>query len=287
MHYLDKSAASAMASFRPLLTPGGTGGSPSPRDGGMFARLSYEVTTLPALPTLAAAVVAVVLTVAGYFFQTSSAHLPPYLAGTAGTPLSTASAMALFFVSAAIQGVLAYHTIHQLTLVSRIYTEHARINLYQLQPLYALSVPTAITAIGILLYMYVWFATATSMSLAIGPVEIGTSATFVAIAIATFMLPFLGAHRRLEAEKNRSLAEASSRFEALTEELLRAVDGRRLDKMDPLNKALANLEIVQNGLRRIPTWPWQAGAVRGLLAALFLPVAVWAIQLLLGQLFRP
>jgi hypothetical protein len=195
--------------------------------------------------------------------------------------------MALFFVSAAIQGVLAYHTIHQLTLVSRIYTEHARINLYQLQPLYALSVPTAITAIGILLYMYVWFATATSMSLAIGPVEIGTSATFVAIAIATFMLPFLGAHRRLEAEKNRSLAEASSRFEALTEELLRAVDGRRLDKMDPLNKALANLEIVQNGLRRIPTWPWQAGAVRGLLAALFLPVAVWAIQLLLGQLFRP
>jgi hypothetical protein len=47
MHYLDKSAASAMASFRPLLTPGGTGGSPSPRDGGMFARLSYEVTTWP------------------------------------------------------------------------------------------------------------------------------------------------------------------------------------------------------------------------------------------------
>jgi hypothetical protein len=48
---------------------------------------------------------------------------------------------------------------------------------------------------------------------------------------------------------------------------------------------VATLEIEQNVLRRIPTWPWQPGAVRGLLAALFLPVAVWAIQLFLGRFF--
>jgi hypothetical protein len=182
---------------------------------------------------------------------------------------------------------LAYHTIHQLALISRIYTQHARINIYRLQPMYALSLPGAFTGIGIILYIYVWFATSTSVSPVVGPVEIGLSVSFAAIAGATFTLPMLGAHRRIVAEKNRQLAEASSRFEALTEELLRDLDNRRLARMDHLNKALANLEIVQSGLRRIPAWPWQAGAVRGLLAALFLPVLVWVIQLLLGRLFGP
>lgn len=193
--------------------------------------------------------------------------------------------VALLILQNAVSGVLAYHTVHQLALISRIYTLHARINIYQLQPLYALSLPGAFTGMGIILYTYMWFATSASVSLAIGPGEIGLTVSFAAIAGATFTLPLLGAHRRLVAEKNRRLAQASSLFEVLAEELIRELDDRRLGKMDHLSKALANLEIVQSGLRRIPTWPWQVGAIRGLLAALLLPVVVWIIQFLLGRLF--
>lgn len=287
MHYLDRSAESAIVSFRPLLFSAARGGDRSLHGEGTFARLSYELTTLPPRPTLIVAIGGAAFAILATLLQASTGSVPAFLLGTAGTPLSTASVMTLLLVQNGFSGVLAYHTIHQLVLISRIYTQHARINIYQLQPLYALSIPGAFTGIGIIVYIYMWFATSASASAspAIGPVEIGLSVSFAAVAGATFTLPLLGAHRRLVAEKNQRLAEASSRFEALTEELLRDLDGRRLGKMDHLSKALSNLEIVQNGIRRIPTWPWQAGAVRGLLAALLLPVVIWIIQLLLGRLF--
>lgn len=220
-----------------------------------------------------------------YVLQTATGAVPSYLAGTAGTTVSTASVMVVFIPANAISFLLAYHTVHQLVHVSRIYTKHARINVYQLQPLYALSLPGAFTAIGLILFLYVWNASSasTSASQAVGPVEIGLTVTFAAIAGATFALPLVGAHGRLVAEKDRRLAEASSRFEATTAQLHSQLDRGRLLHMDHLNKALASLEIEQNALRRIPTWPWQPGAVRGLVAALLLPVAIWALQLLLGR----
>ena len=283
IHYLDNSAASAIASFRPILVPAGSAAHPTQQVEATFARLSYQLTTLPPRPTLVATMAGAAFAALTYIVQTLTGAVPSYLAGTAGTTYSTASVLALLIVQNAITGVLAYHTIHQLVLISRIYTQHARINIYQLQPLYALSLPGAFTAIGIILYLYLWFAASASGAGIVGPVEIGLTVSFAAIAGATFALPLLGAHRRLIAEKNRRLTEAASRFEAAAERLLRDVDAGRLGQMDQLNKALASLEIVQTGLRRIPTWPWQPGAVRGLLAALFLPLAIWAIQLLLER----
>lgn len=138
-----------------------------------------------------------------------------------------------------------------------------------------------------ILYVYVWVASGTSMSQTVDPVEIGLSVSFAVIAGATFGLPLYGAHRRLFAEKNRRLSEASSRFEAAADQLLRDVDAGSLGQVDQLNRALARIEIAQSALRRIPTWPWQPGAVRALVAALLLPVAVWAIQLLLERSLGP
>jgi hypothetical protein len=115
------------------------------------------------------------------------------------------------------------------------------------------------------------------------PVQIGIYLVFAGAASAAFALPLIGAHRALVAEKKASLAEASSRFKATTVELHRQLDRRRLAQMDALNKALASLQIEQDVLRKIPTWPWDPGAVRAVVAALLLPVAVWTIQLLLAR----
>jgi hypothetical protein len=280
-------AASAFTSFRPLLAPTTTGAHQSAPDEATYNRLFYQLTTLPARPTLIATLAGAAFTIIVAVLQIGAGIVLAPLIGTAGTTLSTASVMVVFIPSNIISFLLAYHTVHQLTQISRIYTHHARINIYQLQPLYALSLPGAFTAIGIILFSYAWIAITASASIAAGALGLGLTLSFAAIAGATFALPLLGAHRRLVAEKNRLLAEASSRFEEAIEELHRQLDGRGHRQTDDATKGLAGLEIEQNALRRIPTWPWQPGAVRGLMAALLLPVAVWALQLFLGRILGP
>jgi Flp pilus assembly protein TadB len=115
------------------------------------------------------------------------------------------------------------------------------------------------------------------------PLEAGLALASAAIAAAVFGLPLLGAHRLLVAEKEARLAEASSRFEAAAIELHSQLEQRRLAQMDQLNKALSSLEIEQNALRKIPTWPWQPGAIRAVVAALLLPLAIWILQQLLAR----
>ncbi|MGH2606559.1 MAG: hypothetical protein ACRDG5_08190, partial [Anaerolineales bacterium] len=273
MHYLDKTAASALASFRPLLTAAKGGHGPSVADQSKFATLSYQLTTLPPRPALVAtmggAVFAAVL--AGVAIANGMVPTPTPFADTARTTLSTGSVMTVFILANALAFLFFYHTVHQLAHVSRIYTKHARINVYQLQPLYALSRPGAFTALGLIAFNYAWLAVSAPAGRSPAPIEIGLSLTSAAIAGAAFALPLLGAHRRLVAEKDARLAEANARFEVATIELHRQLDSGRLVQMDHLNKALANLEIEQNALKKIPTWPWQPGAVRGLLAAIMLP----------------
>lgn len=285
MHYLDNSAASALASFRSLLVPFKNGQRASSRDQSTYARLAYELTTLPARPCLLATLAGAALIVLVHALAAAKGIVPNYLAGTAGTTLSTVSVVILGVTLTAIGGVLGYHSIHQLVLVSRIYTQHARINVYQIRTLYALSLPGAFTAIGLMLMVAatIPILPARLTRGALNPLEISPMIFFSVVAGATFVLPLVGAQRLLAAEKNKRLAENGSRFDATAARFHHELDSQRLLQVDKLNKALAGLEIEQNALRKIPTWPWQPGAVRGVLAALLLPLAVWVLQVLLGR----
>ena len=282
MHYLDKAAASAMESFRPLLSLPKAGARSSVKDRSTFAGLSYQLTTLPRRPALLATLAGAAFTAAALLGEPASGSGSGFLAGTAGTPLATASVLVAFIPINVLLVFIPYHSVHQLMLVSRIYTKHARINIYQLQALYALSLPGAYTALGLIVFVYGLWAI-TDPANPSNAIQIGISLIFAAIAVTAFAWPLWGAHRRLVNEKESRLADASSRFEAATRELHRRMDSGRLLHMDDLNKAVATLEIEQNALRKIPTWPWQPGVVRAVTAALLLPVAIWAIQTLLGR----
>jgi hypothetical protein len=211
-----------------------------------------------------------------------SGSVPPYLAGSAGTAISTASIMIPFILTNGLFVLLVYHTIHQLLHVSRIYTNHTRIDIYQLQSLYALSLPGAITSLSLIAFAYGLYAI-TPPGTQEDPVQIGIYLVVAGAASAAFALPLIGAHRALVAEKKASLAGVSSRFKAITVELHHELDSGRLSQMEALNRALASLQIEQDVLRKIPTWPWDPAAVRALVAALLLPVAVWIIQFLLAR----
>jgi hypothetical protein len=181
----------------------------------------------------------------------------------------------------AISGTLVFHTVHQLRLISR-HASHKRLNLYRLQPLYAFSVPAGLTASGLLLYSYAWFGTAPALRSE--PISLALGVFFAAVAATTFAWPLLGIHRRLVAEKKRLLSDSAERFEATVNELHRRIDHKALADMDNLNKTLASLEIEQTTLRRIPTWPWEPGTLRGVAAALLLPIFIWLIQQLLSRI---
>jgi len=281
MHYLDKSGAYAIASFRPLLTETKPARRLPLDNQSRYADLSYRLTTLPSRPAMIATIAGIAAAVFGFTLQLSAGAVPTPLAGTVRTTLSTAAVLAVFIPTTGIGFLFMYHAVHQLRQVSRIYTRHARINVYQLQPLYALSQPGALTALALIAFNYAFL----TVSAPILPVwDLAGTLMLAVIGGAAFALPLLGAHRRLTAEKEARLAEATSRFEAATIELHSQLDRGRLLQMDHLNKALASLEIEQNALRKIPTWPWQPGAIRAVVAALLLPVAVWAIQVLLGRI---
>jgi hypothetical protein len=283
MHYLDKLAASALKVFRPLIISEG-----EDNDSGQdtYTLLLYRLTTLPAVPAGIATAVGGLAAVLTYVYASMAGFTPNFLAETAGTPVSDLAFMTSFTLSNAVAGLILYHTVHQLIIISQIYTRHARINLYQLRPLYALSRPGAITAVGLGVLLYIFFLT-TPESVApmegTRPIEIALGSMFAIIAGLTFVLPLYGAHQRISKEKERRLEEAASRFEATTVQLHSELDRGELDNMGNLNRALASLESEQEFLRKIPTWPWEPGVARSLAFALLIPLITYLMQRILGQ----
>jgi hypothetical protein len=136
MHYLDRTAERALAAFRPVLTVDARG----------YADLQYRLTTLPVWPTLWVSLLVGLWRVPSFLY-----HQDLFAALKLGT--STAALVleiVFFFLIWAVAGAFVYHTVHQLRLVSQIYSQWTRVNLFQLGPLHAFSQLTARTALGII-----------------------------------------------------------------------------------------------------------------------------------------
>lgn len=276
-HYLDRLAAGAFDRFRPALsaTPA------TSRD------LQYRLTTLPARPAAALAGGLVLVNSLLMLFdhwilrpgsKASVFDLGPQLFQVAPTPLSVSLVIGLLLGVWWTTAVFLYHTIHQLRVISRIYTWHTRIRLLHLGPLYAFSRVTQQTTIGIVGFFYIFSLTATGFRAQPALLLLG-GILWAAIGAVTFAWPLLGVHRLLATEKERLLEENTRRLEAGIAELHARMDRRNLKGMDDLSKALASLDLERSALVRIPTWPWEQGTLRGLIAALIVPILVWAIQL--------
>ncbi|MFQ5854515.1 MAG: hypothetical protein ACE5LU_02565 [Anaerolineae bacterium] len=267
MHYLNVAAGAALRTFRPVLTVSEA----------EYKRLHYRLTTLPAQGALLASGIGAAL--AGLTILIDPTPLNPEYATSRPMALFDA---AIFVVSLAILGILIYHTIHQFTTVNRIHAAATHIDLFHPDPLYAFSGLTARTVVG-----YILIADFTYMFLreeATHPATIGVFATMVLLAVAVFVLPLLGMHRRMLEEKERLRDETSRRMKAAIAELHRRVDTGDFDNMTELFRTMTSLEIERDVWLRIPTWPWEPGTVRGLISALLLPVMVWLIQRVLDSL---
>jgi hypothetical protein len=276
MHAFDRRAMTALARFRPTLRA----------DASPYPNLLYELTTLPARPTILAGLIG--LAFGAISVAAGQVGLQDYpLFGLNASPTALTFMLVTFVPTLWFWFTLIYHTIHQMRTVSRIYTHQTQVDLYRLQPVYALAGLTAVTALGFALYTYPWLADPGLQAGAL-PTAYSTvvflTLPFYVWPILIFVWPLWGAHRILVERKEADLAGVGRRRESITQRFHKRAERDPLSGMDEFHKALSTLDLETAALEKIPTWPWPRGMFRNLMAAFLLPVFIWFIQYVLQRL---
>ncbi len=266
VHHLDDAAARAFASFRPALEITDS----------EATRLLHELTTMPARPVLLANAIGLVSTWVG--IRLSADLTQRYFTAT----LTTIVVMGLTYVGWAIAATMVYYTVRQMRLVTYLYRKVRRIDLFDPNPLYTFSSVTARTGVGWVLFLYGTIAILPELLR--NPLWVATTAAVLALSIASFLWPLIGIHQRIVAEKDRLEGEANEHLKLCLAQLHRRVQGSDLSDADALNKQIASLIMEREVLEKMPTWPWEPGTLRTFLSALFLPVVVWLLQVIVQQL---
>ncbi len=266
IHHLDKRSELALESLRPALTT-------SEEE---YSQLCYQLTTLPVWPTILASVIAIGIIL---LLGTITGDVESSIEALASSPVTANLVTAAYWIGWWVFGTFAYHTIHQLRAINRIYTEHTRVNLFAMSPLYAFSSVTALTAVTLVIATYGW--TALNPDNLADPVSIVVISLITLLALGAFAWPLLGIHRLLLGEKAQLLDECALRMENAIAELHRRMDSGDFEGMATLNDAMASLVIEKDALEAIPTWPWQPETPRLLITALALPLGLWVIQYVL------
>jgi hypothetical protein len=266
LHLLQRVAGSSFQAFRQALDA----------DEQEYARLRFELTTIPAAGALLATGIGLLAAAVAVSFD------PSLL--TEGSTTSAAARITIVIViywAVVLTPILLYNTVRQLRLVTRIHRMATRIDLFQPQPLYAFSALSASAGVGLLLFNY--YSAVTDPTTFTNPVWYAVFGASVIVAAAFFVLPLYGMHRRIAEERGRLVAEANERLRMTIADLHRQVDLHDLAEADTVNKTMSSLALERQILDKMPTWPWQPDAFRGFITALVLPIALWLITRILER----
>jgi hypothetical protein len=162
-------------------------------------------------------------------------------------------------------------------MVEQIHDLVGTIDLWRAKPLYAFSRLSAATGMSFLLVTYYVAAVRPDLVSNSRALEL-VLACMVPTAIACFILPLRGMHRRLAADKDRALGEVTTRLEAVFLRLHQRVDQEILADADKLNTQITSLTAEYAALGRISTWPWEPATLTGFLTTLLVPTLLWGVQ---------
>jgi len=271
MHLLDELAKHAMADFRPRLRGGESD----------FEQLTRRLTTMPFRTTLVIGVLAVAegavyiplllspVDIANSFYLTS------LTATVADTVLSVLAGLCML--------TFGYHTLRQLWLISRIYTRHTNVSIFDTGGLYALSRVTAVTSVALLFFTYIYFALYITNG-AINSVINGVVVALIVFgALLAFVVPLWGAHRLLQRAKNARQGEISQRMEAAADALHGRADAGEYSEVGDIKSTLDALLVERGVVAKASTWPWEPDALRGVLTAVLLPILIWIVTRVLER----
>lgn len=235
-------------------------------------RLVYEFTVMPARPVLINSVVWTIVYVVLWLVNfEATMQIWPF------QPVLFAAVFIAGLGTFSIGSAAVYHAIRQLRLVNRALDRVEKINLFQLEPVYAFSRLTARIGISwlILLTFTVWL-----LALRVNnPLILALYAQQILLALGAFVLPLWNIHTRLVDEKRALQAAANRRLEVNLQRLHTQLDVADLAPVGDINTALAGLALERETLARINTWPWRAGTMRGFVSALILPLVLILVQL--------
>ena len=165
--------------------------------------------------------------------------------------------------------------------ISHIPQRQLSVSLWELGPLHGFSVLTAQFAGSLIaLAAAIYAARPSLLSDQLG-IAAGLFGVFFAAAV--FVVPLVGIHDRLVAEKGRLRGEAARTMEAAVKGLHASIKAGDLAAMDAHYKAVAAIEIEMRTLSSIPTWPWLPDTFRWVVGALTLPFVLLVIQLVLTR----
>jgi hypothetical protein len=103
------------------------------------------------------------------------------------------------------------------------------------------------------------------------------------LAFVTFIVPLWGIHTRIQRKKEEAIEENGLQIEKAHQSLYRLLNKGDYKKTAEMEKSLASLYRMREQIEKVPTWPWNAGTLRGFLSAVFLPLGIWLTQQILSR----
>lgn len=266
-HRLKVVAGAAFDDFRPAL--GNAAVDPE--------EARYSLTVMPARPMLLIGVFSLVITPVYYLADPVASQVVGLTAAGFVPRIISEGA-----TSAILLGIV-YQAIRQMRIVGRLHEAADGLDPFRPVPLHAFSRLTSqvglvligFNAVGIVLNPAI-FASAALIAF-----WVPWLAAFTIFAVAVFVVPLLGMHRRLEEVKLGLQGDADERLKAILAQLNSDVDSVELGRADAIQKTLTSLLQQREVLAKLPTWPWSGGTVRGFGSALLLPITVFFLQRLL------
>lgn len=168
--------------------------------------------------------------------------------------------------------------------VAELHRHAPRVDLLNPEPVRAFSSATAV--VGVSLIAIVTFSAVTDPAMHGTVAGLALYGILVALALASFLLPLWGMHRRLLTERVRMLTDAGGRLEATLVRLYAHIDEDRPGVAD-LRDRLTALVAARDLVAQQSTWPWRPETLRWFLSALVVPIVVWAITRFLDGSLRP
>jgi hypothetical protein len=269
IHYLRNASMRAMDQFAPLLAD----------DPGTVSHLRSRLASMPARPVFwlsvaFAAFIVFIFVIGDEVAYEGMAH-----------PAAYACIMPLVVFSYSFAGVMALFGVRLLRTIGMAYRSVDNISVFRQEPLHAFSGVTLRASLFFLLIANLNF-----LSVAVDPareapiaIDLVLSLITIAFAVATFIIPLVGVHRRLRDKKQRVLDENGQHLEEVSVRLYRSIDAGSMADMEAFEKATASLYRIRSEVRGAHTWPWAPGTLRTFLTAVLLPMLLWAGQYWLTQ----
>lgn len=187
-------------------------------------------------------------------------------------PVSYSVLLIVSFLFYSFAGPWLIRTVRLLRMVARLHREARHIDLLSPDPVHAFSSLTA--AVGVSIVAITTLSVTTDPQTHATAAGLALTAILIATALACFILPLWGMHRRLQEEQARLASDVGERIQTTLQRLYLHVDEDQPGATEQRDRLLA-LVAARDMVDRLSTWPWRAETPRWLLSALVIPLAIW------------